>query len=95
MTRLCNARSIVTANGQYPGPTVEVSEGDSLVVNVVNNATYNITIHWYANSLYTSMHGLVISRAMAAELSSANNNGVSAGMVFDRCGRGGRTGRSS
>jgi laccase len=47
VTRLCNARTIVTANGQFPGPTVEVSEGDSLVVNVVNNATYNITIHWY------------------------------------------------
>lgn len=45
--RLCNGgMSIVTANGQFPGPTVEVSEGDSLVVNVVNNATYNVTIHW-------------------------------------------------
>jgi FtsP/CotA-like multicopper oxidase with cupredoxin domain len=45
----------VTANGQFPGPTVEVSEGDSLVVNVVNNATYNITIHWYVPSL-VAMH---------------------------------------
>ncbi|XP_037440534.1 putative laccase-17 [Triticum dicoccoides] len=47
VTRLCNSRSIVTANGQFPGPAVEVNEGDSLVVSVVNNATYNVTIHWH------------------------------------------------
>lgn len=57
VTRLCNARSIVTANGQFPGPAVEVNEGDSLVVSVVNNATYNVTIHWYVSHIKTSsMH---------------------------------------
>ncbi|KAK6145560.1 hypothetical protein DH2020_022380 [Rehmannia glutinosa] len=31
----------------YPGPTLEVNNGDTLVVNVVNRARYNVTIHWH------------------------------------------------
>jgi laccase len=44
--RLCNTQNIITVNGQFPGPTIEVQEGDTLVINVVNNANYNVTIHW-------------------------------------------------
>ncbi|GER50926.1 laccase [Striga asiatica] len=45
--RLCKTRSTITVNGMFPGPTLEVQNGDSLVVNVVNRARYNVTIHWH------------------------------------------------
>ncbi|VAH81363.1 unnamed protein product [Triticum turgidum subsp. durum] len=45
--RLCEEHNIITVNGQFPGPTLEVREGDTLVVNVVNQAQYNVTIHWH------------------------------------------------
>ncbi|KAL6533069.1 high-affinity glucose transporter [Orobanche minor] len=45
--RLCKTRSTITINGMYPGPTLEVNNGDTLVVNVVNRARYNVTIHWH------------------------------------------------
>ncbi|XP_078181431.1 laccase-3-like [Carex rostrata] len=45
--RLCNTHNIITVNGQFPGPTIEVKEGDTLVINVVNKAEYNVTIHWH------------------------------------------------
>ncbi|KAF8036848.1 hypothetical protein BT93_C2539 [Corymbia citriodora subsp. variegata] len=45
--RLCTTHSTITVNGQYPGPTLEVNNGDTIVVNVVNRARYNVTIHWH------------------------------------------------
>ncbi|KAI4382887.1 hypothetical protein MLD38_008789 [Melastoma candidum] len=45
--RLCKTHNAITVNGQYPGPTLEVNDGDTLVVNVVNRARYNVTIHWH------------------------------------------------
>ncbi|KAL6630626.1 hypothetical protein ACP70R_028477 [Stipagrostis hirtigluma subsp. patula] len=47
VTRLCRSRTIMTVNGQFPGPAVEVSEGDCLVVKVTNNGNYNVTVHWH------------------------------------------------
>ncbi|BAT84248.1 hypothetical protein LR48_Vigan03g114500 [Vigna angularis] len=47
ITRLCNERVIVTVNGLYPGPTLEVREGDAVIIHVVNKSPYNITIHWH------------------------------------------------
>ncbi|CAM0145679.1 unnamed protein product [Urochloa decumbens] len=47
VTRLCRNRSIMTVNGQFPGPTVEMSEGDSLIVRVINRGRYNVTVHWH------------------------------------------------
>ncbi|CAN8257390.1 unnamed protein product [Cochlearia groenlandica] len=44
---LCKKQMIPTVNGTLPGPTINVREGDTLVVNVINNSTYNITIHWH------------------------------------------------
>ena len=34
-------------NGQVPGPLLRVTEGDKVVVTVVNNTTINHTIHWH------------------------------------------------
>ena len=46
VTRVCKHYTIITVNGQLPGPTLYVDDGDTVVVTVVNNAQYNATIHW-------------------------------------------------
>ncbi|KAI3513647.1 hypothetical protein L1887_20984 [Cichorium endivia] len=50
-TRLCSTKSILTVNGQYPGPTISAHRGDTVIVNVVNQASQNITIHWHGVKL--------------------------------------------
>jgi laccase len=48
ISRLCQPEMIITAvNGQLPGPTINVTEGDTVVVHLVNQSPYNMTIHWY------------------------------------------------
>ncbi|XP_062197600.1 laccase-15-like isoform X2 [Phragmites australis] len=47
MTHLCKETLVTVVNGQLPGPTVEVTEGDSVAVHVVNKSPNNITIHWH------------------------------------------------
>ncbi|KAH7423596.1 hypothetical protein KP509_12G063000 [Ceratopteris richardii] len=46
-TRLCHTKSLVTINGQFPGPTMYVREGDTVIVKVQNRIDYNVTIHWH------------------------------------------------
>ncbi|CAL9169104.1 unnamed protein product [Musa hybrid cultivar] len=46
-TRLCSTKSIVTVNGQFPGPTLYAREDDTVVVKVVNRVKVNVTIHWH------------------------------------------------
>ena len=45
-THLCKETQVTVVNGQLPGPVIDVNEGDSVVVHVVNKSPYNITIHW-------------------------------------------------
>ncbi|KAL6146114.1 hypothetical protein ACLB2K_056797 [Fragaria x ananassa] len=47
VTRLCKNQLITAVNGQYPGPTIRATEGDTLVVHVLNQSPYNLTIHWH------------------------------------------------
>ncbi|XP_068643242.1 laccase-17-like [Aristolochia californica] len=47
VTRLCHSKSIVTVNGQFPGPKIVAREGDRLVIRVVNHVQDNITLHWH------------------------------------------------
>ncbi|KAG0516247.1 hypothetical protein BDA96_10G345500 [Sorghum bicolor] len=47
LTRLCRQKSILTVNGQFPGPTIRACKGDVVVVNVRNHGDKNITIHWH------------------------------------------------
>ncbi|KAL8525579.1 hypothetical protein ACS0TY_014989 [Phlomoides rotata] len=47
VNRLCRNHNIITVNGQFPGPTLQVRNGDTLVINVVNAARYNVTLHWH------------------------------------------------
>ncbi|EEC75054.1 hypothetical protein OsI_11166 [Oryza sativa Indica Group] len=45
--RLCNTQKIITVNGQFPGPTIEVYDGDTVAIRAVNMARYNVTLHWH------------------------------------------------
>ncbi|CAL1352781.1 unnamed protein product [Linum trigynum] len=47
VSRLCNAKPIVTVNGMFPGPTIYAREGDQVLINVTNSAQYNMSIHWH------------------------------------------------
>ncbi|XP_057789425.1 laccase-14-like [Salvia miltiorrhiza] len=46
-TRLCTTKSMLTVNGQFPGPTIYARRGELVVVDVINRADANITIHWH------------------------------------------------
>ncbi|XP_051123940.1 laccase-15-like [Andrographis paniculata] len=45
--RLCEKKKILTVNGKFPGPTIKAHKGDTIVVDVINQGQYNITIHWH------------------------------------------------
>ncbi|KAL9448580.1 hypothetical protein AB3S75_015958 [Citrus x aurantiifolia] len=45
--RLCRTHNTVTVNGQFPGPTLQVRDGDTLIITTINRAQYNITLHWH------------------------------------------------
>ncbi|KAL6326663.1 hypothetical protein AAG906_010837 [Vitis piasezkii] len=47
VTRLCHTKSIVSVNGQFPGPPIIAREGDQVVVKVINHVQNNVTIHWH------------------------------------------------
>ncbi|XP_058084408.1 laccase-15-like [Magnolia sinica] len=47
ITRLCENKTILTINGQFPGPTLHARYGDTIVLNVTNRAKHNFTIHWH------------------------------------------------
>ncbi|KAL2467971.1 Laccase-14 [Forsythia ovata] len=46
-TRLCTNKTILTINGQFPGPTIYATKGETVIVDVYNRANENITIHWH------------------------------------------------
>ncbi|XP_047975266.1 laccase-14-like [Salvia hispanica] len=46
-TKLCSNKTMLTINGQSPGPTIYARRGDLVVVDTVNRADQNITIHWH------------------------------------------------
>ncbi|KAM0877090.1 hypothetical protein ACQ4PT_035739 [Festuca glaucescens] len=47
INHLCNDTLVTVVNGQLPGPAIEVTEGDSLVVHVINKSPTGLTIHWH------------------------------------------------
>ncbi|KAL5764217.1 hypothetical protein ACOSQ2_016811 [Xanthoceras sorbifolium] len=47
VTRLCHTKSLVSVNGQFPGPRIVAREGDRLLIKVVNHVHNNISIHWH------------------------------------------------
>ncbi|PKA59114.1 Laccase-1 [Apostasia shenzhenica] len=52
VTRLCHTRSLLTINGQYPGPSIVIHEGDHVVVKVTNKVEEGTTIHWHGVRQY-------------------------------------------
>ncbi|XP_073022666.1 laccase-14-like [Primulina eburnea] len=46
-TKLCESITILTINGQSPGPTIYARKGDLVIVDLINRAKHNITIHWH------------------------------------------------
>ncbi|XP_008237615.1 PREDICTED: laccase-15-like [Prunus mume] len=46
-TRLCETKTILTVNGTLPGPTITVRKGDTAFVNVYNQGSYGVTLHWH------------------------------------------------
>ncbi|KAE8721033.1 Laccase 17 [Hibiscus syriacus] len=53
VTMLCQTKSIVTVNGQFPGPRIIERKGDRLLIKVVNHVQYNVTLHWQLRSGWT------------------------------------------
>ncbi|CAM8982303.1 unnamed protein product [Rhodiola kirilowii] len=47
VTRLCHTKQLLTVNGQYPGPTIAVHEGDHVEIKVTNSISSNTTLHWH------------------------------------------------
>jgi len=47
VTRLCKQYTIIVVNGQLPGPTIHVRNGDTVIVKTYNRAKYNATLHWH------------------------------------------------
>ncbi|KAM0892773.1 hypothetical protein ACQ4PT_025538 [Festuca glaucescens] len=47
ISQLCTNSVIYTANKQLPGPTIEANEGDTVVVHVVNDSPYSLSVHWH------------------------------------------------
>ena len=47
VTRLCHEKTILTVNGQFPGPTIHARKGNVVFVNVHNRGRKNITLHWH------------------------------------------------
>ncbi|KAG9155148.1 hypothetical protein Leryth_011129 [Lithospermum erythrorhizon] len=44
--RLCRRKTIAAVNGSLPGPVLRVREGDSVIVHVINDSPYDLTVHW-------------------------------------------------
>ncbi|CAL1369849.1 unnamed protein product [Linum trigynum] len=47
VNRLCTTKRLLTVNGQFPGPTITVNEGDDVEIKVTNRVAKNTTIHWH------------------------------------------------
>ncbi|BBN06344.1 laccase [Marchantia polymorpha subsp. ruderalis] len=47
VTANCVTKDMIVVNGQFPGPTIYAVEGDTIIVNVTNNAGSGVTIHWH------------------------------------------------
>ncbi|KAJ9675410.1 hypothetical protein PVL29_024366 [Vitis rotundifolia] len=46
-TRLCSTKTMLTVNGSFPGPVIRVRKGDTIYVNVHNQGSYGVTMHWH------------------------------------------------
>ena len=42
-------RKMALVNGQYPGPLLEINQGEDVEVHVQNNMPFNTTIHYHGS----------------------------------------------
>lgn len=42
----CNVVQVIAINGKFPGPTINVTTNNNVVVNVRNKLDENLLIHW-------------------------------------------------
>ncbi|XP_042511016.1 laccase-7-like [Macadamia integrifolia] len=47
LRRLCSEQNVTVVNGKMPGPVIKVEDGDTLIVNVLNQSPVNISLHWH------------------------------------------------
>lgn len=40
-------RNMFMVNGQFPGPKMELNQGDNVVVKLKNSSPFNMTIHYH------------------------------------------------
>jgi FtsP/CotA-like multicopper oxidase with cupredoxin domain len=43
-------RKMVLINGEFPGPVLDIDQGNDVEVNVVNNLPFNTTVHFHGMS---------------------------------------------
>jgi laccase len=58
MRHLCNDTLVTLVNGQFPGPAVEATEGDTVIVHLINESPYGMTIHWYVSLQHIAISGM-------------------------------------
>ncbi|RVW37424.1 Laccase-21 [Vitis vinifera] len=46
-TRLCVTKTMLAVNESFPGPVVYVHTGDTAIINVQNEGSHGVTIHWH------------------------------------------------
>lgn len=49
-------RNMFMVNGQFPGPKIELIQGDSVVVKLKNDSPFNTTIHHHGASPNQTTH---------------------------------------
>lgn len=49
-------RNMFMVNGQFPGPKIELNEGDRVVVKLKNSTPFNTTIHYHGACLSPPSH---------------------------------------
>jgi FtsP/CotA-like multicopper oxidase with cupredoxin domain len=48
-------REFIVVNGQFPGPHIEINEGDDVEITVHNRMDLNTTIHWHGTLICLKM----------------------------------------
>jgi FtsP/CotA-like multicopper oxidase with cupredoxin domain len=49
------SRNAILINGQTPGPTLEIEEGQTLSINVINHLSEDSTLHLHGESIYRDL----------------------------------------
>lgn len=55
-----NAREIFVINGQFPGPKLEINQGDDVEIHLLNQSPFNTTIHFHGGFLTLSSQSVAV-----------------------------------